>query len=544
MSCHTVARHRLFVVGLALLVTACATPPAPTDRQDTVVAPTATTAAVPAAEELSIAEIQAQMAAGELTARTLVEAFLQRIDAIDRTGPTLNSIIELNPDARLEAARLDEERAAGRLRGPLHGVPVLLKDNIDAVGMANSAGSLALASHRPAEDAFLVARLREAGAIILGKANLSEWANFRSTRSTSGWSSRGGQTRNPYMLDRNPCGSSAGSATAVAANLVTVSVGTETDGSIMCPAAVTGLVGIKPTLGLVSRQGIIPIAISQDTAGPMARTVADAAALLGAMAGADPRDPEGIAAAAHIQRDYTGYLRADGLAGARIGVVRETFGFHPGVDAVLESALTTLQAAGAELVDPVEIATHEQYREAEYAVLLHEFRRGLNAYLAEHDTPIASLAELIEFNRAHAEEVMPWFGQDILELAESVGNAETDADYLEALETAKRLARVEGLEATLAAHELDVLLTAAVGPAWPTDPINGDHFLGAGYSLAAVAGTPSLTVPAGTVAGLPVGLVFMGPAWSEGRLIELAHAFEQRHQARRPPALKPTLPIP
>lgn len=537
---HAVACRRALILGIALLAGACATPQAPPPAQPQA----ATPAAVYPTEELSITEIQARMAAGELSAYSLVEGFLQRIEAIDRSGPTLNSIIELNPDALSEALRLDEERAAGRIRGPMHGVPVLLKDNIDAAGMVNSAGSLALASHRPAEDAFVVARLREAGAIILGKANLSEWANFRSTRSTSGWSSRGGQTRNPYLLDRNPCGSSSGSATAVAANLVTVAVGTETDGSIMCPAAVTGLVGIKPTLGLVSRQGIIPIAISQDTAGPMARTVADAAALLGAMAGADPRDPEATVAEPHIRNDYTVHLRADGLAGARIGVVRETFGFHPGVDAVLEAALETLQAAGAELVDPVEIATHEQYREAEYAVLLHEFREGLNGYLVESGAPIASLAELIAFNRAHAEAVMPWFEQEILELAESVGSAESRADYLEALDTAKRLARVEGLEAALAAHGLDALLTAAVGPAWPTDPINGDHFLGAGYSLAAVAGTPSLTVPAGTVNGLPIGIVFMGPAWSEGRLIELAHAFEQHQQARRPPALKPTLPMP
>ncbi|TVQ44486.1 MAG: amidase, partial [Gammaproteobacteria bacterium] len=540
MPLYAVACRRALVLGVALLAGACATPQAPPPAQSQA----ATPAAVYPTEELSITEIQARMAAGELSAYSLVEGFLQRIEAIDRSGPTLNSIIELNPDALSEALRLDEERAAGQIRGPMHGVPVLLKDNIDAAGMVNSAGSLALASHRPAEDAFVVARLREAGAIILGKANLSEWANFRSTRSTSGWSSRGGQTRNPYLLDRNPCGSSSGSATAVAANLVTVAVGTETDGSIMCPAAVTGLVGIKPTLGLVSRQGIIPIAISQDTAGPMARTVADAAALLGAMAGADPRDPEATVAEPHIRNDYTVHLRADGLAGARIGVVRETFGFHPGVDAVLEAALETLQAAGAELVDPVEIATHEQYREAEYAVLLHEFREGLNGYLVESGAPIASLAELIAFNRAHAEAVMPWFEQEILELAESVGSAESRADYLEALDTAKRLARVEGLEAALAAHGLDALLTAAVGPAWPTDPINGDHFLGAGYSLAAVAGTPSLTVPAGTVNGLPIGIVFMGPAWSEGRLIELAHAFEQHQQARRPPALKPTLPMP
>lgn len=532
-------RHVL-VLGFALAATACVTPAVQTP---TPAAPIEDHAAL--AEELSIAEIQALKRRGELSAQALVEGFLQRIEQIDRTGPSLNSVIELNPAASEEAARLDAERQAGRVRGPMHGVPVLLKDNIDAAGMANSAGSLALAGHIPAEDAFLVTRLREAGAIVLGKANLSEWANFRSTRSTSGWSSRGGQTRNPYVLDRNPCGSSSGSATAVAAHLATVSVGTETDGSIMCPAAVTGLVGIKPTLGLVSRQGIIPIAISQDTAGPMARSVADAAALLGAMAGADPRDPEGEVAAPHIEADYTVHLRADGLAGLRIGIVRETFGFHPDVDAVLESALETLQAAGAVLVDPVEIATHEQYRDAEYAVLLYEFREGLNAYLAASDAPVSTLAELIAFNEAHADAVMPWFGQEIFELAETLAEQpEHRENYLQARETARRLARVEGLDAALATHELDALVTAAVGPAWPTDPVNGDHFLGAGYSLAAVAGTPSLTVPAGHVHGLPVGLVFMGPAWSEGQLIAMAYAFEQRRQARQPPPLSPTLPVP
>jgi amidase len=521
-------RH-LRVLTFALVVAACTAPaiqsPAP----------------LPFAEqELSIAELQQRMQTGELSATALVAAYLARIEAIDRSGPMLNAVIELNPQALADAARLDEERAAGSVRGPMHGIPVLLKDNIDAVGMANSAGSLALADHFPAEDAFLVARLREAGAVILGKTNLSEWANFRSTRSSSGWSSRGGQTRNPYMLDRNPCGSSSGSAAAVAANLAAVAVGTETDGSILCPAAVNGVVGLKPTLGLVSRDGIIPIAISQDTAGPMARTVADAALLLTAMAAADPRDPAGVEAAAHAGTDYRAHLRDDALQGARLGVVRQTFGFHPGVDAVLEDALAALAAGGAELVDPVEIATHEQYREAEFTVLLYEFREGLNAYLAESGAPHTSLAELIEFNRANAQTVMPWFEQEIFELAEAMG-PESEPAYREARAEALRLARTEGLEAALAGHGLDALITTAVGPAWPTDPVNGDHFLGAGYSLAAVAGTPSITVPAGEVHGLPVGIVFMGPAWSEARLIELAHAFEQRVQARRPPAFPPTL---
>jgi amidase len=489
-------------------------------------------------EEASIATLQARMAEGRLDSRTLVRAYLARIAALDDAGPRLNAVIELNPDALAEAGARDAERKAGRTRGPLHGIPVLLKDNIDATPMATSAGSLALAGHRPARDAFLVARLRDAGAVILGKTNLSEWANFRSTRSTSGWSARGGQTRNPYALDRNPCGSSSGTGVAVSANLAVVGVGTETDGSILCPSAVNGVVGIKPTVGLISRGGIVPISHSQDTAGPMARSVADAAALLTAMAATDPAD-DATGSEARRQQDYLSALDPNALKGARIGVLRKSTGYHPALDARFERALATLRAAGAELID-AEIATAGQWQQAEYAVLLHEFKDGLNRYLATSGAPVSSLDELIAYNIAHADTEMPWFGQEILEMARGVGAIDAPA-YLEARATARRLAGKEGIDATLSAHRLDALVAPTTSPAWTTDPVNGDHFSGAGYGAAAVAGTPSLTVPMGEVHGLPVGLTFLGPAWSEAKLIGFAHAFEQLTRARTPPRFLPTV---
>jgi amidase len=490
-------------------------------------------------EEATIAELQTRMDSGDLDSEGLTRAYLDRIAAIDDSGTMLNAVIELNPEALREAADRDAERKAGKTRGPLHGIPVLLKDNIDAVPMVNSAGSLALAGHRPKRDAPLVARLREAGAVILGKTNLSEWANFRSTRSTSGWSGRGGQTKHPYALDRNPCGSSSGTGSAIAANLASVGVGTETDGSILCPAAVNGLVGIKPTVGLISRTGIIPISASQDTAGPMARTVADAAALLDAMAAAaDMADPA-TQAPARRRADYTAALDPNALNGARIGVLRDATGYQPDLDAAFERALAAMKASGATLVD-VKIPTAGQWGDAEFEVLLYEFKDGLNRYLADSGAPVASLAGLIVYNKAHADAEMPWFGQELLERAQAKGPL-TDRAYLDARAKARRLAGKEGIDATLAADKLDALVAPTTSPAWLTDPVNGDHFTGGGYGVAAVAGTPSMTVPMGDVHGLPVGIVFLGAAWSEAKLIGYAYHFEQVTQARKPPTFMPSI---
>jgi len=484
--------------------------------------------------ELSVQEAQAAMAAGTLSSRTLTQAYLDRIARIDDAGPMLNAVIEISADAIAQAVALDGERAAGRVRGPLHGIPVLLKDNIDVAGLVNSAGSLAMAGHRPEADAFVVAQLRAAGAVILGKTNLSEWANFRSTRSTSGWSSRGGQTRNPYALDRNPCGSSSGTGAAIAASLGAIGVGTETDGSIICPASVNGLVGLKPTVGLVSRTGIIPISISQDTAGPMGRTVADVAILLNAMAAVDGADPAGPASAGHRPFDYTASLQPGALAGKRVGVLRQAMGFHPGVDEVMTAAIAAVRNAGAEVVD-VQLATYNAWNDPEFEVLLYEFKDGLNAYLAKSRAPVASLQALMAWNTEHAGQAMPFFGQEIFERAQAKGPL-TDAAYLTARDEARRLAGKDGLLAALDQQKLDVVIAPSMSPAWLTDPVLGDHFVGAGYGVAAVAGTPSLTVPAGEVAGLPVGVTWMGRAWSEADLIGYGYAFERATQARRVPA--------
>lgn len=491
--------------------------------------------------ELSVSEAAERLADGRLTSVELTRAYLARIAAVDDDGPTLDAVIELDAAALAVAAERDRERAAGEVRGPLHGIPVLLKDNIDVVGLVNSAGSLALAEHRPKTDAFLVKRLRQAGAVILGKTNLSEWANFRSDHSISGWSSRGGQTRNPYVLDRNPCGSSSGTGSAIAASLAAVGVGTETDGSIICPAAVAGLVGLKPTVGVVSRRGIIPISVSQDTAGPMGRSVRDVALLMDALAGVDLADPAGAAAQGRIAADHGSGLTADALRGRRIGVLRQAMGFHPGVDAAMDRSIELLRAAGAEVVD-ANVEGYRSWSAHEFEVLLYEFKHGLDDYLRESGAPIGSLAALIEWNERHRSTVMSLFSQETFEKAQAKGPL-TEPAYLQAKESARRLAGEAGLLKTLDGARLDMLIAPSTAPAWIIDPVLGDHFLGAGYGMAAVAGTPSLTVPMGEVSGLPVGLTFMARAYAEADLLAWGYAFEQASRSRRAPTYRSTVPL-
>ena len=481
-------------------------------------------------EEATVAQLSARLETGETTAAALAEAYLDRIATIDLD---LHSVIETNPDGMQIAAASDAERADGRMRGPLHGIPVLIKDNIDtADGMKTTAGSLALVDARPARDADVVRHLRDAGAVIIGKTNLSEWANIRSTRSSSGWSARGGQTNNPYALDRNPCGSSSGSGAAVSANLCTVAIGTETDGSIVCPSSANGLVGIKPTVGLVGGAGIIPISHTQDTAGPMARTVADAAALLSAIA---LPPPDGH------PRLEVGSLGPDGARGARIGVARALAGFHDRVDALFEDALAALRDLGAEVVDPADIPHTKELEEPELEVLLFEFKADLKSYLEDiiGDRP-RTLAELIAFNDEHRDEEMPLFAQELFVQAASKGPL-TDPAYLDALATCRRLSRDEGLDAVLGEHRLDAIVAPTGGPAWLTDHVLGDHYGGGDSAPAAVAGYPNITVPMGFIAGLPVGLSFMGPAWSESSLIRIAGAYEAATNHRRSPKLLPSI---
>jgi len=477
-------------------------------------------------EEATIPDLQKRMREGSLTAATLTRRYLERIAAIDKRGPAINSIIELNPDAPAIAAALDAERKAKGPRGPLHGIPVLIKDNIDTADrMMTTAGSLALEGSIAARDSFVAARLRTAGAVLLGKTNLSEWANFRSSHSISGWSGRGGLTLNPYSLERNACGSSSGSGAAVSANLCAVAIGTETDGSIVCPSSMNGIVGIKPTLGLIKGDGIIPIAHSQDTAGPMGRTVTDAATLLGALAGTD----------------YTSSLDANGLRGARIGVARDKFfGFNEKTDQLMAAAIAEMKRRGAEVIDPADIPTAGKFDDSESDVLQYEFKNDLNLYLGAlgPKAPVHSLAEVIEFNERHRDKEMPWFGQDLMIKSQSRGPL-TSKEYLDALEKNHRMARTEGIDAVMSRHRLDALMAPTAGPAWCTDLANGDHVPGGSSTPAAVAGYPNINVPAGFAWGLPVGISFFGAANSEALLIKLAYAFEQATKHRRGPQFRP-----
>lgn len=501
--------------------------------------------AVPSFEldEFTISDLQNGMKSGKFTARSIAEKYLGRIEAIDKQGPTINSIIEINPDALALADAMDKERAAGKVRGALHGIPILIKDNIDTADkMMTTAGSLALLGWRPPRDATVVERLRAAGAVILGKTNLSEWANIRSSHSTSGWSARGGLTRNPYALDRNACGSSSGSGAAVAASLCAAAIGTETDGSIVCPSGANGIVGIKPTVGLTSRTGIIPISHSQDGAGPMARTVRDAAILLGALTGVDRSDSATLASEGKAFDDYTLFLDLAGLRGARIGVARKYFGFSEEVDALMNTVLDEMKKQGATLVDPADIESFGKFDESELSVLLYELKADLNAYLARPgpNAPVHGLKDLIEFNEKNKDREMPYFGQDLFIKAQAKGPL-TEKDYLSTLEKNHSLARSEGIDALMDKHKLDAIVAPTAGPACLTDLLNGDHFTGGSSNAAAVAAYPNINVPAGFIHGMPVGISFFGRAWSEPTLIKLAYAFEQAAKLRQPPRFLPTI---
>jgi amidase len=497
-----------------------------------------------ALEEATLGDLQAGMASGTMTARSITQQYLDRIAELDRQGPTLRHVLETNPDALSLADSLDQERKAGKVRGPLHGIPILLKDNIDTADrMTTTAGSLALAGSIPLQDAFIAAKLRAAGAILLGKTNLTEWANFRSTHSSSGWSGRGGQAKNPYVLDRNPCGSSSGSGGAVSANLCAAAIGTETDGSIVCPSSANGIVGIKPTLGLVSRAGIIPIAHSQDTSGPMARTVRDAAIILNVLAGIDPRDPATSAGHSRGQLDYTRYLDPNGLRGARIGVARtKFFGYSDVTDKVINDAIEGMKAQGAVIVDPANIATAGKFDDSEFDVLLYEFKADLNKYLASlgPKAPVRTLKDIIAFNDQHKDTSMPWFGQEIMIQAQAKGPL-TEKKYLAGLAKDLKMSRVDGIDATMNKYKLDAIVAPTGSPAWVTDLVNGDHFSGASSTPAAVAGYPNINVPAGFSHNLPIGISFFGRAYSEPTLIKIAYAYEQATKHRRAPTFIPTL---
>jgi amidase len=497
-----------------------------------------------ALDEVTIAELQRDMVSGKRTAQSITRDYLERIESIDDRGPALHAVIEVNPDAMSIAKSLDDERKSRRARGPMHGIPVLIKDNIDTADrMMTTAGSYALEGSKPLQDATIAKRLRDAGAIILGKTNLSEWANFRSTHSSSGWSGRGGQTKNPYVLDRNPCGSSSGTGSGVSANLAAVGVGTETDGSIVCPSSINGLVGIKPTLGLVSRAGIIPIAHSQDTAGPMTRTVTDAAILLNALAGIDSRDSATSASRGKSSPDYTRFLDRNGLKGARLGIAREKFfGYSDITDKLINDAIAVMKDRGAIIVDPANISTAGKFDDTEFEVLLYEFKADLNAYLKSlgPTAPVKSLADIIAFNEKDKAREMPWFAQEIMLQAEKKGPL-TSKKYLDALARNHRMSRTEGIDAVMNKHRLDAIVAPTGNPAWPTDLVNGDHFTGGSSTPAAVAGYPNINVPAGYASGLPVGISFFGRAWSEPKLIAIAFAYEQATRHRAAPKFIPSL---
>ena len=494
-------------------------------------------------DEITIDDLQKGFLSGQYSSRSLAEKYLARIQEIDKAGPMVNSLIELNPEALQIADALDQERRAKGPRGPLHGVPVLIKDNIDTGDRMNTtAGSLALLGSRPANDAFVAAQLRNAGAVILGKTNLSEWANIRCSHSTSGWSGRGGLTRNPYALDRNPCGSSSGTGAAVSANLCVAGVGTETDGSVVCPSSANGLAGLKPTVGLVSRSGIIPISHSQDTAGPMARTVRDVAILLGAMVGADPQDPATADSRGKLFPDYTGFLDPAGLKGARLGVVRKYFGFNDAVDQLMDSLLGEMKRAGAEIVDPADIPTIGKFDDSELTVFYYELKADLAAYLARRGSSVKSLKDVIEFNELNRGREMPYFGQDIFLKSEQKGPL-TSKEYLDALAQNHQLARAEGIDFVMDKFKLDALVAPTAGPAWITDLINGDHVAGGSSSAAAVAGYPNINITAGYLWGLPVGISFFGRAWSEPTLLKMAYSFEQLTKARQKPRFLPAIDI-
>ncbi len=492
-------------------------------------------------DEITLNDLQDGLKSGKFSSRFLVEKYWSRVSDLDmRTDngrPVLNSVIEMNPDALSIADGLDKERKAGNIRGPLHGIPVLIKDNIATDDrMMTTAGSLALMGAKAPKDSYVAQKLRAAGAVILGKTNLSEWANIRSSHSTSGWSGRGGLTKNPYALDRNPCGSSSGTGAGISANLAAVGIGTETDGSIVCPSSSNGLVGIKPTVGLVSRAGIIPISHSQDTPGPMCRTVRDAAILLGALSGIDPDDDATAASAGKSQADYAQYCDPNGLRGARIGVARKYFGFNDAVDALMEQSLDVMRKQGATLIDPADITTFGKFDDTELVVFLYELKSDLNAYLARlgPGAPVRTLKDIIEFNERNREKEMPYFGQDLFTKAEAKGPL-TEKEYLDALANNRRLARTEGIDALMDKYQLDAIVAPTGSPAWLTDLVNGDHVAGGSSNAAAVAGYPNINVTAGSIFGLPVGISFFGRAWSEPALIKIAYAFEQTTKARKAP---------